>query len=188
MAQTPSEMLALGTPAPDFSLPEVTSGETISLKNFEDKSALLVMVICNHCPFVVHVREELARIGRDYADKDLGILAVSANDAESYPDDAPDHLAAMAKSLGFTFPFVCDEPQSFVKALHAACTPDFFLFDESRKLVYRGRLDGSRPGNDIPVTGADLRTALDAQLSGAQIPQDQLPSIGCNIKWSKPST
>ena len=183
MVQTASEMLPLGTGAPDFSLPDVISGLQVRLSDFDDKSALLVMVICNHCPFVVHVREELARIGREYQTKDLGIVAVSANDVEHYPDDAPDKLAAMAEALGFSFPLLYDESQEYVKALHAACTPDFFVFDKSRSLVYRGRLDGSRPGNNIPVTGEDLREALDAVLDGEPPLENQLPSMGCNIKW-----
>lgn len=183
MVQTASAMLPLGSRAPDFSLPDVTSNKTLSLKDFSDKSGLLIMVICNHCPFVVHVREELARIGRDYEEKDLAIVAVSANDAVNYPDDAPDKLSAMAKSQGFLFPLLYDEGQTLVKELNAVCTPDFFLFDKARKLIYRGRLDGSRPGNDIPVTGEDLREALDAFLDGQPEVETQLPSIGCNIKW-----
>ncbi len=183
MVQTASEMLPLGTKAPEFSLPDVTSGEMVSLSRFDDKSALLVMVICNHCPFVVHVRGELSRIGIEYQRRNLGIVAVSANDVAHYPDDAPDKLAAMAREQGFVFPFLYDETQEYVKALHAACTPDFFLFDKERRLVYRGRLDGSRPGNDIPVSGEDLREALDAALSGEPPLKNQLPSMGCNIKW-----
>ncbi len=183
MVQTASEMLPLGTKAPDFLLPDTVSGRNYSMTDFKDKSALLVMVICNHCPFVIHVKEELAKIGRDYKDKDLAVFAVSANDVENYPDDAPSKLAEMAKDLGFTFPFLYDESQEYVKALHAACTPDFFLFDKNRSLVYRGRLDGSRPGNNIPVTGDDLRKAIDAVLCDNPQADNQLPSIGCNIKW-----
>jgi len=183
VVQTASAMLPLGSEAPDFSLPDVTTDKRMSLQDFADKSGLLIMVICNHCPFVVHVREELARIGRDYQGKDLAVVAVSANDAVHYPDDAPDKLAAMAKSQGFVFPFLYDEAQTLVKDLQAACTPDFFLFDRSRRLVYRGRLDAARPGNDVPVTGEDLRDALDALLDGRPQAETQLPSIGCNIKW-----
>jgi peroxiredoxin len=183
MAQTESAMLPIGTAAPTFSLKDVTSNKTYSLSDFADNKGLLVMVISNHCPFVVHVRQELARIGRDYRKKDVAIVAVSANDADRYPDDAPDKLAAMAASQGFTFPFLYDESQTLVKALNAACTPDFFLFDGSRRLVYRGRLDESRPGNASPVTGRDLRRAVDRLLSGEAPVEEQHPSIGCSIKW-----
>jgi peroxiredoxin len=176
-------MLALGTPAPEFQLPDVVSGETISLASFADKTALLVMFICRHCPFVKHVQNELAAIGKDYQNKSLGIVAISANDVENYPDDAPDQLQQMAKELGFTFPVCYDESQTVAKAYTAACTPDFFLFDADRKLAYRGQLDDSRPGNDKPVTGRDLRAAIDALLAGQPISADQNPSIGCNIKW-----
>lgn len=183
MARVASTMLALGTPAPEFQLPDVVSGETISLASFADKTALLVMFICRHCPFVKHVQNELAAIGKDYQNKSLGIVAISANDVENYPDDAPDQLQQMAKELGFTFPVCYDESQTVAKAYTAACTPDFFLFDADRKLAYRGQLDDSRPGNDKPVTGRDLRAAIDALLAGQPISADQNPSIGCNIKW-----
>lgn len=185
MALTPSTMLALGTTAPDFRLPDVTSGKTISLDTFKGKQALLVMFICRHCPYVQHVKGELARLGRDYANKNVGIVAISANDASHYPDDAPDRLKEMAQEMGFTFPFCCDESQAIAKAYTAACTPDFFLFDEQRRLVYRGQLDESRPGNNKPVTGNDLRAAIDAVLAGEPVSQDQQPSVGCNIKWKK---
>jgi peroxiredoxin len=183
MALTPSTMLALGTPAPDFQLPDVVSAKTISLATFARQKALLVMFICRHCPYVVHVREELARLGRDYATKDLGIVAISANDVANYPDDAPDQLKAMATELGFTFPFCYDESQETAKAYTAACTPDFFLFGPDRTLVYRGQLDDSRPGNGKPLNGRDLRAAIDAVLAGKPVSQDQRPSMGCNIKW-----
>jgi peroxiredoxin len=183
MARVASTMLALGTSAPEFQLPDVVSGETISLANFADKTALLVMFICRHCPFVKHVQDELAAIGKDYQNKSLGIVAISANDVENYPDDAPDQLQQMAKELGFTFPVCYDESQTVAKAYTAACTPDFFLFDADRKLAYRGQLDDSRPGNDKPVTGQDLRAAIDALLAGQSVSADQKPSIGCNIKW-----
>lgn len=176
-------MLALGTMAPDFRLPDVVSGKTISLATFSGKQALLVMFICKHCPYVVHVREELARLGRDYATKDIGIVAISANDVANYPDDAPEQLAAMAKALQFTFPFCYDESQQTAKAYTAACTPDFFLFDAKRTLVYRGQLDDSRPGNGKPLNGRDLRAAIDAVLAGKPVSPKQQPSIGCNIKW-----
>jgi len=183
MVLTPSTMLALGTSAPDFQLREVVSGEKISLATFADKSALLVMFICRHCPFVKHIQEQLAQLGRDYQLTSLGILAISANDAEKYPDDAPASLKAMAQELGFVFPFVYDETQAVAKAYDAACTPDFFLFDSNRRLVYRGQLDDSRPSNSLPVTGQDLRAAIEAVLAGKPISAEQKPSIGCNIKW-----
>lgn len=183
MALTASTMLALGTPAPAFSLPDVGSGEMISLANFADKSALLVMFICRHCPFVKHVQAELAAIGHDYHTQPLGIVAISANDAETYPDDAPDRLKQMAQDLGFTFPVCYDATQAVAKAYTAACTPDFFVFDRDRRLVYRGQLDESRPSNGKPVTGADLRAAIAAVLAGQPVTPDQKPSIGCNIKW-----
>ena len=185
MALTPSTMLALGTKAPDFSLPDVVSGKTMSLATFAGKNALLVMFICRHCPYVQHIKQELARLGKDYASKDIGIVAISSNDAANYPDDAPDQLAAMAKELGLTFPFCYDESQETAKAYTAACTPDFFLFDAKRQLVYRGQLDDSRPGNGKPLTGGDLRAATDAVLAGRPVNPDQKPSIGCNIKWKK---
>lgn len=183
MALTPSTMLPLGTQAPDFQLPDVVSGKTISLDTFAGKQALLVMFICRHCPFVKHVQTELAQIGKDYADSNLAIVAISANDAANYPDDAPDKLKKMATELGFTFPFCYDESQETAKAYTAACTPDYFLFDRDRKLVYRGQLDDSRPSNSQPVTGKDLRAAIDAVLAHSTVNPDQKPSIGCNIKW-----
>lgn len=185
MALTPSTMLALGTPAPDFRLPDVVSGKTVSLATFAGKKALLVMFICRHCPYVVHVREELARLGKDYAGKDIGIVAISANDAENYPDDSPQQLKAMAEELKFAFPFCYDESQETAKGYTAACTPDFFLFGPDRKLVYRGQLDDSRPGNGKPVTGKDLRAAIDAVLAGKPVNARQMASIGCSIKWKK---
>lgn len=183
MARTASTMLALGTQAPDFQLPDVVSGETISLATFAGKKALLVMFICRHCPFVKHVQDELAKLGKDYAARNVGIVAISANDAANYPDDAPAGLKTMAKELAFTFPLCYDESQETAKAYTAACTPDFFLFNADRQLVYRGQLDDSRPGNDKPVNGQDLRAAIDAVLSDQAIDSEQRPSIGCNIKW-----
>lgn len=185
MALTPSTMLALGTTAPDFSLPEVVSGETISLARFAKKKALLVMFICRHCPYVQHVKEELARLGKDYADQEVGIVALSSNDASNYPDDRPEKLKEMAEELGFVFPFCYDETQKVAKAYAASCTPDFFLFGHDRKLIYRGQLDDSRPGNGKPVTGRDLRNAIDAVLSGRPVNPNQRPSMGCNIKWRR---
>lgn len=183
MVLTASTMLALGTPAPDFSLPDVVSGESISLATFAGKKALLVMFICQHCPFVKHVQQELAHLGQDYQNSDLGIVAISANDVETYPADAPDHLKQMAIDLGFSFPFCYDASQTVAKAYTAACTPDFFLFDADRHLVYRGQLDESRPSNGKPVTGQDLRAAIAATVAGEPVPSEQKPSIGCNIKW-----
>ncbi|MFQ4142533.1 thioredoxin family protein [Chlorogloeopsis sp. ULAP02] len=183
MALTTSTMLPIGTQAPDFNLPDVISGETISLSTFANKKALLVMFICRHCPFVKHVQAELAKLGKDYFQSELGIVAISANDAKNYRDDAPDSLKAMADELGFQFPFCYDESQETAKTYTAACTPDFFLFDGDRKLVYRGQLDDSRPSNNKPVTGTDLRAAIEAVLANQAVNLDQKPSIGCNIKW-----
>ena len=185
MALTPSTMLALGTSAPPFQLPDVVSGRTISLDTFRDQGALLIMFICQHCPYVQHIKEELARLGKDYVTKSAGIVAISANDARNYPDDAPDQLKQMATTLGFAFPFCYDEDQAVAKAYTAACTPDFFLFGPDRTLVYRGQLDDTRPGNGKPVTGRDLRAALDAVLAGRPVDQDQRASLGCNIKWKR---
>jgi peroxiredoxin len=178
-------MLPLGTIAPDFDLPDVVSGRNVSLPDFASKDALLVMFICRHCPFVKHVQTELARIGRDYAQQSIGIVAISSNDAATYPDDAPPSLREQAEEIGFTFPYCYDESQDVARAYHAACTPDFFVFDRQRKLVYRGQLDASRPGNNVAVTGTDLRSAIDAVLQGTAVATEQRPSIGCNIKWRK---
>ena len=183
MARTSSTMLPLGTSAPAFHLPDVVSGQTITLASFAAKSALLVVFLCRHCPYVKHVQHELARIGRDYADRDVGIVAISANDATQYPDDAPEQLKAMAEEAGFVFPLCYDEAQTVAQAYTAACTPDFFLFDRSRRLVYRGQLDDSRPSNGQPVTGRDLRAAIEAVLSSQPVNPKQRPSVGCNIKW-----
>ena len=183
MTLTASTMLTLGTQAPNFQLPHVVSGKLVSLDAFAGKKALLIMFICKHCPYVQHLEEEIARIGVDYADRDIGIVAISANDASRYREDAPDQLRIMAQELGFTFPLCYDEHQVTAKAYTAACTPDFFLFDSERRLVYRGQLDGSRPGNDKPVNGRDLRAAIDAVLTGRSVDPEQQPSLGCNIKW-----
>ncbi|MBO3461270.1 thioredoxin family protein [Aetokthonos hydrillicola Thurmond2011] len=188
MALTASTMLPLGTKAPDFHLPNVVSGEIISLSNFAGKKALLVMFICRHCPFVKHVQSQLAQLGKDYVQSELGIIAISSNDAKNYPDDAPDKLKAMAIELGFTFPLCYDETQETAKAYTAACTPDFFLFDAEQKLVYRGQLDDSRPNNGQPVTAADVRAAIAAVLAGKPVEGEQKPSIGCNIKWKSGNT
>ncbi len=183
MPATASTMLELGTKAPDFSLPDVTTGRPVSLSTFQSKKALLVMFICHHCPFVKHVKSELARIGDDYAAKDLGIVAISSNDPAVASDDSPEGLKRMAAEWGLHFPVLYDETQAVAKSYNAACTPDFFVFDQSRKLVYRGQLDDSRPSNGKPVTGADLRAALDAVLAGRPVSSEQRPSLGCNIKW-----
>jgi peroxiredoxin len=183
MAATPSTMLPLGTQAPPFSLPDTLWGKTVSLDTFKDRQALLVMFICNHCPFVRHIRSELAKLGRDYHPRGVGIAAISSNDVQEYPQDGPDQMAIEARDAGYTFPYLYDATQEVAKAYKAACTPDFFLFDRDRKLVYRGQLDDSRPKNGLPVTGADLRAALDAVLAGKPVSPNQMPSIGCNIKW-----
>lgn len=185
MALVPSTMLPLGTPAPDFALPEVSTGKTVRLADFNGKKALLVMFLSRHCPYVKHVQAELAKLAGDHATRDLALVAVGSNDAANYPDDAPASLAAQAKEVGFKFPYLYDESQAVAKAYRAACTPDFFLFDGARKLVYRGQLDDSRPGNGKPVTGQDLRAALEAVLSGRPAAEQQRPSAGCNIKWKK---
>jgi len=179
----PSTMLALGTKAPDFELPDVVTGETVSIRDFDAKRALLVMFICRHCPYVKHVRGELARLGRDFADSELAIVAISANDPDEYPEDAPEGLAEDAREAGYAFPYLFDETQEVAKAYTAACTPDLFLFDTDRALAYRGQLDDSRPSNGLPVTGEDIRAAIDAVLSGGPVSQDQRASIGCGIKW-----
>ena len=179
----PSTMLPLGTKAPEFELPDVSTGRTVSLTDLSDKDALLVMFICRHCPYVRHVREELARLGRDFADSELGIVAISSNDVDAYPEDRPGSLAEEARDAGYRFPYLFDESQEVAKSYTAACTPDFFLFDRDRALVYRGQLDDSRPGNGLPVTGKDLRAAIAAVLSGEAVSDDQRASIGCSIKW-----
>ncbi len=183
MALKESTMLALGTLMPDFALPDVRTQKMISPETFQEKPALLVMFICRHCPYVVHVQEELTKLGQDYQNGDLGILGISSNDATGYPADAPSRLKDMAEQLGWQFPYCYDETQTVAKAFTAACTPDFFVFDRQRCLVYRGQLDGSRPGNGQPVTGRDLRGALDAVLAGNSVTKQQRPSAGCNIKW-----
>lgn len=175
-------MLPLGTAAPDFSLPDTTTGKLVARANFAGRP-LLVLFICNHCPYVIHIRGELARLARDYAARGVAVVAISANDAEDYPQDGPAKMAAEAKAAGYTFPYLHDESQKAAQAYRAACTPDIFLFDKSHKLVYRGQLDDSRPGNGIPVTGKDLRAALDSVLAGQAVSAAQQASVGCNIKW-----
>jgi len=175
-------MLELGTTAPEFSLPDI-DGENIDLEHFKETRALLVMFLSNHCPFVKHITFELASIARDYQQKGIGVVGIMANDVENYPDDSPERMIEEVQANDYTFPYLYDESQDVAKAYRAACTPDFFLFDGDRKLVYRGQLDDSRPGNGIPVSGKDLRTALDLLLQGKPQPEAQTPSIGCNIKW-----
>ena len=175
-------MLPLGTTAPDFKLPD-TNGKTVSLADFKGKPALLVLFICNHCPYVKHIRTGLAQLARDYQPKHVAIVGINSNDVANYPDDSPAKMKEEVKSAGYLFPYLYDETQAVAKAYRAACTPDIYLFDKNRKLVYRGQFDGSRPGNGIPVTGKDLRAALDAMLAGNPVSSDQKASMGCNIKW-----
>jgi peroxiredoxin len=178
-----SQMTPIGTPAPDFAMPDVTSGRTVALADLTGTSALLVMFLCRHCPYVRHVRDGIARLARDYAGADLGIVAIGSNDPAAYPEDAPESLAEDARLAGYAFPYLFDATQEVARAFGAACTPDFFLYDAGRRLAYRGQLDGSRPGNGVPVSGEDLRAAIDAVLEGRAAPQDQRPSVGCSIKW-----
>ncbi|MCK6430418.1 MAG: thioredoxin family protein [Burkholderiaceae bacterium] len=184
MALRQSRMIELGTRAPDFALPDVVSGRIVGLADFSASPALLVAFICNHCPYVKHVRAGFIAFAREYGSKGLAIVAISANDAAAYPDDAPEAMAREAKNAGFTFPYLYDETQAVARAYEAICTPDFFLFDRERRLVYRGRFDASRPGSNVPVSGADLRAAADALLAGRPVPTDQQPSMGCSIKWT----
>jgi len=182
MALTPSTMLPLGTTAPDFRLPD-TNGKTVSLADFKNQPTLLMIFIYNHCPYVKHIRASLAQLTRDYLPRGAAIVGINANDVANYPDDSPAKMAQEVKSAGYVFPYLYDESQAVAKAYRAACTPDIYLFDKNRKLVYRGQFDDSRPGNGIPITGKDLRAALDAVLAGKPVPADQKASLGCNIKW-----
>lgn len=175
-------MLPLGTPAPDFRLPD-TRGRLVSRDDFKDCPALLVIFLCNHCPYVQHIRSALAQLAREYIPRGVGIVGINSNDVERYPDDSPAKMAEEVRKAGYIFPYLFDETQEVAKAYRAACTPDFYLFDRERRLVYRGQFDDSRPGNGIPVTGKDLRAALDAVLAGKPVSPDQKPSMGCNIKW-----
>lgn len=175
-------MLPLGTKAPDFQLTD-TTGKTVSLADFKGASALAVVFMCNHCPYVKHIRSGLAQVARDYSKRGVGVVGISSNDVENYPADSPAKMAEEVKAAGYTFPYLYDESQAVAKAYRAACTPDFYLFDKDQRLVYRGQLDDSRPGNGVPVTGRDLRMALDSVLAGKAVPAAQKPSIGCNIKW-----
>jgi peroxiredoxin len=182
VVKTLSTMLPLGTAAPNFSLPDV-DGRTVSLADFAGSKALLVMFICNHCPFVKHVAAQLAQLARDYQPRGVAIVGISSNDIEAHPADSPAEMKTEAEMRGYTFPYLFDATQQVARAYQAACTPDFFLFDSQQKLAYRGQLDDSRPGNNLPVTGADLRAALDSLVAGKAVPAEQKASIGCNIKW-----
>lgn len=183
MARTESTMLELGTAAPDFTLPEPATGRNVSLTDFHDAQALLVIFMCNHCPYVIHVRDQLISLIKEYQPAGLRAVAINANDVDNFPDDSPEKMIAEMKRGGYNFPYLFDESQGVARAYRAACTPDFFLFDSEKKLVYRGQFDNSRPGNDQPVTGSDLRQAIEAVLSGQTPDEHQIPSMGCNIKW-----
>lgn len=182
MVLTPSTMVNLGTKAPDFSLPGI-DGKTVSLADFSKAPALLVIFMCNHCPYVKHVAEGLATLAKEYQARGVAVVGINSNDAKKYPDDSPAKMAEEHKLRGYTFPYLFDETQDVAKAYRAACTPDFYVFDAQRRLAYRGQMDSSRPGTGVPVTGDDLRTALDTVLAGRTVGEDQRPSIGCNIKW-----
>ncbi|WP_205512871.1 thioredoxin family protein [Longitalea arenae] len=183
MARTPSVMTALGKKAPDFTLPDTVSGKEFSLQDLKGATATVIMFICNHCPFVKHVNTELVQLANDYKNKGIGFIAISSNDVAGYPQDGPDQMKLVAEQLKYPFPYLYDASQDVAKAYEAACTPDFFIFDSKLVLVYRGQLDDARPGNDKPVTGSDIRNALDHLIEGKPVPADQKPSIGCNIKW-----
>ena len=182
MVNTPSTMAPLGTQSPPFSLPD-TEGKIVSLNDYRDSPALLVVFLCNHCPFVKHILPHFVELAREYRRRGVGIVGISSNDVSNYPDDAPEKMAELSKAMDFSFPYLYDESQQVAKAYGAACTPDFYLFDGEGRLVYRGQMDDSRPSNGRPVTGADLRAAIDAVLDGRPVSDDQKPSIGCNIKW-----
>lgn len=184
MVRTESTMLPLGTKAPDFTLPN-TDGNQVSLADYSDCRALLVMFICNHCPYVKHVADQLKVLADDYSQKGVSVVAISSNDADKYPDDSPDAMAKEKEERGYPFEYLFDEDQSVAQAYRAACTPDFYLFDSNQQLFYRGQLDSSRPNSGIPVTGEDLRHAIDTVLSGESAPETQRPSLGCNIKWKE---
>jgi len=182
MVKTASTMLPLGTKAPEFTLPNV-DGRLVSLADFEGAPALLVVFMCNHCPYVIHVADGLARLAHEYQQRGVAVVGINSNDVSTHPADSPERMVAEAEDRGYTFPYLYDDTQEVAAAYRAACTPDFFLFDKNQKLVYRGQMDSSRPQSGIPVTGQDLRTALDAVLSGKPVPAEQKPSLGCNIKW-----
>ena len=183
MVRTESTMLQLGTPAPDFCLSDAVTGKTVARDDFTQAPALLVMFICNHCPFVKHVQAGMAALARDYAKRGVAVVGINSNDVATHPEDSPVAMKTEAAAAGYGFPYLFDESQAVAQRYRAACTPDFFVFDKARKLVYRGQMDGSRPGNDVPVTGADLRAALDAVLAGKAVAAKQRASMGCNIKW-----
>ena len=183
MALTPSTMLPLGTPAPDFSLPDAVSGKTVSLSDYTEAKALLVMFICNHCPYVVHINDDFGPLANEFANEGLAVVAINANDIANYPQDAPPRMKDLAESKGWSFPFLMDDDQSVAKAYQAACTPDFFLFDSNKKLVYRGQWDNASPGRNDPVDGQHMRAAIRAILGGAAPSSEQIPAMGCNIKW-----
>ena len=185
MALTESNMLSLGTAAPDFNLPDTISGKMVSLNELKSDLATVVMFICNHCPYVIHVNEEIVRLAKEYQDLGVSFVAISSNDVENYPDDSPEKMTQLAAKEGYTFPYLYDETQEVARAYDAACTPDFYVFDKNARLVYRGQLDGSRPGSGIPLTGTDLRAALDSVLVNRPVNPMQRPSAGCNIKWKK---
>ena len=185
MAATPSTMMPLGTLAPDFTLPDTVSSKDLSLSELKGEKATLVMFICNHCPYVLHINDELVRIANEFKSKGIAFIAISSNDVVNYPQDGPELMKEQAARVGYPFPYLYDESQDVAKSYEAACTPDLFLFDESLKCVYRGQLDDSRPKNNLPVTGKDLREALNALLAGTPISENQIPSIGCNIKWKQ---
>jgi len=183
MSNTPSNMLLLGTTAPEFNLNDTVPGKMISLSDIKGEAATVIMFICNHCPFVIHVNEQLIKLANDYKNNGIGFAAISSNDVENYPQDSPELMKKLAEELSYPFPYLYDETQEVAKVYDAACTPDFYIFDSDLKLVYRGQLDASRPGNDKPINGKDIRNALDAVLSGNEVDQNQIPSMGCNIKW-----
>ena len=185
MVRTLSNMMPLGTTAPDFILPDTVSGDTVSLQELRGDVATVVMFICNHCPFVKHIQDELIKLGNEYPSKGIKLIAISSNDVENFPEDSPENMKNIAVSMGYNFPYLYDESQDIARAYDATCTPDFFVFDNALKCIYRGQLDDSRPGNDIPVSGKDLRAALDAILEGGDIDTEQKPSMGCNIKWKE---
>ncbi len=185
MALTESTMLPLGTKAPDFRLPDTISGNKVSLKEIASENATVVLFICNHCPYVIHVNPEIVRLSNEYAPKGVSFVAINSNDVENYPADSPVKMRETAEREGYCFPYLYDESQEVAKAYDAACTPDIYVFDGNLKLAYRGRLDASRPNSEVPLTGADLRAALDAILAGEPVPEKQFPSAGCNIKWKK---
>jgi len=185
MALTESKMLSLGTIAPDFNLPDTVSGKTVSFNDLKSDIATVVMFTCNHCPYVIHVNEEIVRLAKEYQELGVSFVAISSNDVENYPDDSPEKMTVLAAQEGYTFPYLYDETQEVARAYDAACTPDFYVFDRNARLVYRGQLDGSRPNSGVPLTGADLRAALDAVLVNRPVNPMQRPSAGCGIKWKR---